>query len=827
MLRRENNRGSITVFLSLVLVVILSVLAAYLENARVRVASLNVERCLAGSLDATMTEYYAPLFEDYGLLFMDMGAGSDSLEYYKLQKKLQKYMNTSLSTQQQAEILGLDISTTGLDLYETEIESVQVDSAIRATEHQGDLVYNQVLQYMKYGALADGMEGILSYLDLIKDGEATSEVMEAQTKVDKAFEDSNELVLDLMETVEGISCSKGMKFNKDGTIKVKDEFAKKLCVEQVTRSNVGISNGKVWTALKGKYENPITTLKQIQKDLKELLKEQEKFEEEEERKRQEEERKRQEEEKKKQKQEAEDEADTSQKGNKKEAEEEKKKEEKQEEEKQEEEKETYDFKKKVDQVNQAQSDLKKTVKETRKKMDSALKIIGKLEKEQSDLKKEVTSYENTVKSKKDSISKEEYESLKKTVRQTKNDLQVVKNAIDMKDVLEKNKERLESLEEELGKKVKEDKESYQEKYGGISGQIAAMKTYSIKELTFSYGTISNETTKNPLDILKNVGSSVLELTVADSSKLSKKSIAQEDYYYSNYKGKKSKGNTSINTGNKVSSGDTSGLFGSFGDVFGSTKDFSKLTSNATNSLVYQLYIKDYFKSYVSKNDRFAKTPLEYEQEYILCGESSDKANLKQVINRILLLRTVTNFSYLLTDTKGVEKAHATAALLVGFTGLEPLVRIMQVSILATWAYEESLVDVAALLRGSKVPLVPTKNTFMLSYSDVFQFSKSLVQSKAKALGKKKIAVGVDYEGYLHLFLLLQNQEQKTYRTMDLIEANMKLRNSEYFSFEDCIYGVEVSCDYSVSAKFAALSVLSDWDYADAKWKFSASQAYSY
>lgn len=51
--RMEKSRGSITVYLTFIIVVMLALIAAFLENARVRVAGYEVKRALRGAMDGT------------------------------------------------------------------------------------------------------------------------------------------------------------------------------------------------------------------------------------------------------------------------------------------------------------------------------------------------------------------------------------------------------------------------------------------------------------------------------------------------------------------------------------------------------------------------------------------------------------------------------------------------------------------------------------------------------------------------------------------------------------------------------------------------------
>ena len=95
---RNSNKGSITIFATLTLVIVLSLIATCIENARVSVASASVERYLAGSIDATMTEYYRPLFEDYKLFYLDKGVDDASLEKSLLEEQINSYLSAACET---------------------------------------------------------------------------------------------------------------------------------------------------------------------------------------------------------------------------------------------------------------------------------------------------------------------------------------------------------------------------------------------------------------------------------------------------------------------------------------------------------------------------------------------------------------------------------------------------------------------------------------------------------------------------------------------------------------------------------------------------------
>lgn len=819
--RMEKSRGSITVYLTFIIVVMLALIAAFLENARVRVAGYEVKRALRGAMDAELTNYYRPLYEDYGLFFMDKGIDADSLEFRVISKEIKDYMENSLSTKTTSNVFGITLESQGTDLYQTQIQTLQVDSAIRAVDFEGGLVEDEVVQFMKYQVTGEMLQKMLDCYTLLDKSESVSIIMKEETKVEEALEDASKLLLKLIEQVEGLKCKeKGLVFENANKLATVESFAKQLCGKSITKGNVGIEPQIVYQSLQNKYINGTKKLEEIEGLLRELQREHVKEEE-----RKEEEAKRAEEAKK--------------------AEETKREEEKKS-------KNTpsptvsikptvtpkptskptatpeppYVFSNTINDINTKQSELRIIVSNSKNRMEDAINTIRKIEKKLEKANDKMDKYEGTLSEQKKNLSAEEYKGMKEQKKELKNDLSSLQNAVKMQDGLSKNLKVLKSLESELKKKVKKEGSSYVEKLTGIQEQIRILKAYDISSLQFSYKKINNQSATNPSSALKSLGSSVLSIVMEDSNKLSKKSISNPDYYYKIYKGK-SRGLKNIDTGAVVKGDNAKDIFSDASDVFGQNEEKNKQTSLA-NTLVYQAYINQYFQSYVSKETKFKKTPLKYEQEYILCGNASDEKNLKSIVERILLMRTITNFSYLLTNTEGKEKAYATAAALVGFTGVAPLIRATQMGILLVWSYEESLVDVAALLQGNKIPLIKTKSNFMLKYSDMFTISKGKIQSKARELGKKKFGIGgISYEQFIDIFLFLENQTQKNYRTMDLIEENIKLRHSKKFSMEDCIYAIKVNCNYTLPAKFLNWDFMKSWKTQEDNWSFNTSQEYSY
>ena len=69
------------------------------------------------------------------------------------------------------------------------------------------------------------------------------------------------------------------------------------------------------------------------------------------------------------------------------------------------------------------------------------------------------------------------------------------------------------------------------------------------------------------------------------------------------------------------------------------------------------------------------------------------------------------------------------------------------------------------------------------------FGETLVRRKAQ---ENKCETGMDYNKCLALNLLAQKKSVILYRTMDVIQQNIKLSYDKRFSFQDAIYGAEIA-----------------------------------
>ena len=228
------------------------------------------------------------------------------------------------------------------------------------------------------------------------------------------------------------------------------------------------------------------------------------------------------------------------------------------------------------------------------------------------------------------------------------------------------------------------------------------------------------------------------------------------------------------------------------------------------------YLGKYFGDY--------RTPAEghvlaYELEYVLCGKQSDRDNLEGVVGRLLLLREAANMLHIISDSEKQGAAMALATALVGFTGNTAIIKMVQIGIMAAWAYAESILDLRALLAGNKIALLKSREQWTTQLG-------SLAQIFAGGQQAKNCENGLSYQNYLKGFLFMMKEKNLAYRMMGIMEQNIRQIPVYHNCRMDhilCALSYEVS--YTAQPLFWDLSILQQPKLMETR--FDVSKSFSY
>lgn len=179
-------RGHITVYFSLLLVVIFTLLSMTIESARLTGVKIRCETAAFLGLESVFADYSIPLLKDYGLLFLDKSYGTEEEE--QVLGYLKKYINCQAKPNE-----GLLVR--GSDFYPVSLESVEITKNRLAAEEGGRVLEDEILNYMSYAAPAGLVEWVMERMGLLEQAEVVTDIfdrladLESQAvKVDKAIQ---------------------------------------------------------------------------------------------------------------------------------------------------------------------------------------------------------------------------------------------------------------------------------------------------------------------------------------------------------------------------------------------------------------------------------------------------------------------------------------------------------------------------------------------------------------------------------------------------------------------------------------------------------------
>lgn len=203
-----------------------------------------------------------------------------------------------------------------------------------------------------------------------------------------------------------------------------------------------------------------------------------------------------------------------------------------------------------------------------------------------------------------------------------------------------------------------------------------------------------------------------------------------------------------------------------------------------DKILFNEYLLSHFTSIVNGSE--SKNKLDYEIEYIIKGCKKDSDNVKKVLRDIKLIRLPINIAFLMKDKVYHNIARIAAIVISGLSFNINAIRATKMAIITAWAYAESAIDVKALIKGKKVPLIKNRDNWNLGFDAILHFWNIEPKDSDK---------GMSYDDFLRGFLMLKSTKTKATRGIDLIEANLDIK------FDNIAYKFNTKFNYKIDRKF--------------------------
>lgn len=153
------RKGYITVFLSLSLTLILSLVFTVIEGARISAIRMKFEYVTDIGMNSVLAEYHRELLEQYDLLFVDSSYGGSSPSIANAEGHLKNYLQKNLQTDKGSSFWNIR------DFLDMRINNAAITEYSIASDEDGEVLKRQITDYMAdylVGGLLEKITGNVS-----------------------------------------------------------------------------------------------------------------------------------------------------------------------------------------------------------------------------------------------------------------------------------------------------------------------------------------------------------------------------------------------------------------------------------------------------------------------------------------------------------------------------------------------------------------------------------------------------------------------------------------------------------------------------------------
>ncbi|MBP5249321.1 MAG: hypothetical protein J6Z46_04860 [Lachnospiraceae bacterium] len=761
--------GSITVFLTLMLLIMLSFVFTTLEAARITAAKSYLAMLSEMASDSLQGSYYYPLFSEYGLLAVDGGYGGTDLSKEKVDLFLNGFLEHSTENTWRGLITANDPET----------ETKEIKTLLTSN----DCAFQDQI---RQEAVFEGVDLILSGFNdktLLNAASDISALIDKQENAMKAAGEVSKEVLKLMMYVDGVKTGEnGLIVSKEGDLLAAGGFLKTLGVKDVAYMQSTYGNMRVFEAVRSGIYYPGTACPRVISDIEkyeektELIKSTEKM--------------------------------IKNQEDRIEA--------------------LMDELSAIDlnvegearqQAEELLEELRHEIYSAKSRFEEEQLKLKEYEAEKKALEVSITQVYNSIrtmlKSSEDmiSVTEDAVDTLvvkQKTAKEAAEDYETAAEALSTKydGLLDGFNDEADGLEDTFQKKdlgydvnaMIQTLKNNRQWLGNcrlpeldlkqpalvkknIEAVMNATENIHYNGFKFEYGKIrtSSATGQDVKKVITDIlGSGILGVIGVEN--VSDAGITGEDL-------------VSGGGGNSFAT-DVWGAFDEMKSLF-ETSDIGDIIDTAvrgvTDDLMTEIYLRNNFSLYSKQRD---DTRLRYEREYVLFGDIKDKSNLNATALRLTGLRTVFTFAALMSDGLRNGQAEALGELVAGLTGIAPLLYVVKYTILIVWAIEEALIEVCALFKGKPVKLF--QRAGRVGIEELLMMTPAYIQVKAEGVDDMG---GAKYSDYVTVLSFFVNRKRKNDRMMDLIQENIRYRFRDTFRIRNCITNVDFEMSYAFIKKF--------------------------
>lgn len=242
-------KGSVSLFSAMIFLMVVSVITATIESARIQGARVMINTALTMGLDSLFAQYDSQLFSQFGVLLLNGNQDGKGIDEDVLAGKINEYVEYNLDMDK--DLYFAD----NTDLFGIDLNGISLDRVIKPTGNGGLLWQDMVVDYEKYAKVVDLAAGYLGIEDATEEAVAVDEISNQMTSVAEKIMVVNEAARAIIEKIDGVICSSGgMNIERPLTTVA---FLKKFCPFPITMEDTNIPYTGIFNAVKSEFRNPM------------------------------------------------------------------------------------------------------------------------------------------------------------------------------------------------------------------------------------------------------------------------------------------------------------------------------------------------------------------------------------------------------------------------------------------------------------------------------------------------------------------------------------------------------------------------------------------
>ena len=183
----SQTKGYLTVFLSMTITIILSLILVLFQGARIGAVKMKTE-CVADiAMNSILSEYSRALYEQYGLLMVDTSYGTGNHTIVNTKEHLRNYVQKNFDRSAVGRVMN------NQTIFSTFCKDVNITGSSFALDNNGAVLNRQILSYMGAEPIEGMMTDVMSTSEMITDSGLEDMDVDAMAAANQETIDSYEL----------------------------------------------------------------------------------------------------------------------------------------------------------------------------------------------------------------------------------------------------------------------------------------------------------------------------------------------------------------------------------------------------------------------------------------------------------------------------------------------------------------------------------------------------------------------------------------------------------------------------------------------------------